>query len=85
MYYERMELSLPPALEAKLSQLAAQRGCETQALIREAIELLVESDDWFRKEVHKGLAAADRGEFVEHADVRRLIDTRYPADAHQVD
>jgi predicted transcriptional regulator len=25
------------------------------------------------------LAAADRGEFVEHDDIRKMIDSRYPA------
>jgi predicted transcriptional regulator len=30
-------------------------------------------------EVDQGLAAADRGEFVEHDDIRNMIDRRYPA------
>jgi predicted transcriptional regulator len=25
------------------------------------------------------IAAADRGEFVEHDDIRKIIDSRYPA------
>jgi predicted transcriptional regulator len=25
------------------------------------------------------LAAADRGEFIEHDDIRKMIDSRYPA------
>jgi predicted transcriptional regulator len=33
----------------------------------------------FVLEVDKGLAAADRGEFVEHDDIRKMIDSRYPA------
>jgi len=35
-------------------------------------------DEWFLKEVDHGLAAADRGELADHADVRKLIDERYP-------
>ena len=47
-------------------------------LVQEAVERLVDYDDWFMEEVDKGLAAADRGEFVEHDAVRKLINTRYP-------
>ena len=34
-------------------------------------------DEWFIREVEKGLAAADQGEFVEHEEVGVLIDRRY--------
>jgi predicted transcriptional regulator len=44
----------------------------------EAVERLVGYDEWFVREVDKGVAAADRGEFVEHADVLAMIDRRYP-------
>jgi len=30
------------------------------------------------QEVEKGIVAADRGEFVEEEDIRKLIDRRYP-------
>jgi predicted transcriptional regulator len=36
-------------------------------------------DEWFLREVDKGIAVADRGMFVEHSDVRKLIDERYPS------
>jgi hypothetical protein len=35
-------------------------------------------DEWFLHEVDKGIAAADRGKLVDHSDVRKLIDERYP-------
>ena len=49
-----------------------------RALAREAIERFLDYDAWFLQEVNKGLAAADRGDFIEHDDVRKLIDSRYP-------
>jgi predicted transcriptional regulator len=73
-----MEVQLSPDLEAKLSRMAAERGAPAEALIEEAIERLLDHEEWFLREVDKGLAAADRGEFVEHDHIRRLIDTRYP-------
>jgi hypothetical protein len=40
------------------------QGPAAEALVQEAVERLVDYDDWFLQEVDKGLAAADRGEFV---------------------
>ena len=73
-----MEVNFSPELEAKLNDLAAQEGRDTQSLVQEAVERLINYDQWFIREVEKGLAAAERGEFVEHDDVRKLIDDRYP-------
>jgi predicted transcriptional regulator len=73
-----MEVRLNPDLQAKLTRLAAQQGRDSEALVVEAVERLVSYDEWFLQEVEKGLAAADRGEFVDHEDVRKLIDRRYP-------
>jgi predicted transcriptional regulator len=73
-----MEVNLPPDLESKLSRLAAERGRDKQALVQEAIERFVDYDEWFLREVEAGLAAADRGELIEHEDIGKLIDSRYP-------
>ena len=73
-----MEVDFTPELEAKLSRLAAEQGRDTQALVKEAVERFVNYDEWFLGEVEKGLAEADRGEFVDHEEVRKLIERRYP-------
>ncbi len=72
-------------LQAKISRMAAQQGRNVETLVREAVERLVDYDGWFLQEVDEGLADAHRGEFVEHDDVRKLIDTRYPVDARPLD
>jgi len=72
-----MEVHLPNDLQTKLARLAAQQGRDTSSLVVEAVERMVDYDEWFRGEVEKGLAAADRGEFVEHDEVRKLMDSRY--------
>jgi predicted transcriptional regulator len=73
-----MEIPLAPDLQAKLSRLAAQKGQATEALVVEAVERMVNYDAWFLAEVENGLAAAERGELVEHAEVAKLINDRYP-------
>jgi len=74
----RMEVDLTPDLEAKLVRLAAEQGRDTRALVREAVERLVNHDEWFVREVEKGLAAADRGELIDHEEIGKLIAQRYP-------
>lgn len=64
-----MEVHLNPDLEAKLSRLAALQGRDTDALVQEAIARFVDYDEWFIREVEKGLASADRGELLTHEEV----------------
>jgi predicted transcriptional regulator len=52
-----------------LSTLAAEQGRNTEALVQEAIARFVDYDEWFIREVEKGLASADRGELLTHEDV----------------
>jgi predicted transcriptional regulator len=67
-----MEVRLNPDLQTKLAQLASQQGRDTEALVVEAVERMVNYDEWFIREVEKGIVAADRGEFTEHGEVMRV-------------
>ena len=58
--------------------MAAQRGRAAETLVEEAVQRLVDYEEWFLGEVDKGLAAADRGEFIDLGDIRKMTDTRYP-------
>jgi predicted transcriptional regulator len=73
-----MEVRFDPALQEKLTRAAAEQGRDSEALVVEAVERMLGYDEWFLREVERGLAAADRGEFVEHEDVRKRIESRYP-------
>ena len=74
-----MEVQLSSDQQAKLSRMAAEQGRAAETLVQEAVERFLNYDEWFSREVDKGLAAADQGEFVEHGDIRKMIDSRYPA------
>ena len=73
-----MDVQFNPNLQTKLSRMAAQQGRAAEALVEEAVERLVDSEEWFLQEVDKGLAAADRGEFIDHSNIRKMIDSRCP-------
>jgi predicted transcriptional regulator len=79
LYSDGMEVNLSPDLETRLSRMACREDRTAEMLIREAVEKLVTYEDWFLGEVDRGLAAAEQGEFIEHDDVRALIDRWYPA------
>ena len=64
-----MNVSLDPAVQAKLLRLAAERGRDAEVLAREAIERFVNYDEWFVNEVEKGLAQIERGEILTHEQV----------------
>jgi predicted transcriptional regulator len=73
-----MEVRLKPDLQAKLADLASQQGRDSEELVVDAVERMVNYDQWFMGEVEKGISAAERGELVDHDDVQKLIDRRYP-------
>lgn len=72
-----MEIPLSPDLQQKLDRLAAEQGRAADDVALEAIERLVNYDDWFLGEVSKGIEAAEAGKFVDHETVGKLIDERY--------
>jgi predicted transcriptional regulator len=68
-----MEVHFTPEQEARLSQLASYAGTDTEQLVKDAALRLVEDDVEFRAGVRRGLAQADRGELIEHEDVKTRI------------
>ena len=51
---------------------------DTEELVVDAAERMVNFDQWFMREVEKGISTADRGELVDHEDVQKLSNCRYP-------
>lgn len=69
-----MDVALSPELSARLARLAQKRGVVPEQLVREAIERLIDHDDWFVREVEKGLAQVDSGQTLTHEDVGARLD-----------
>jgi predicted transcriptional regulator len=68
-YTGRMEVRLSPELQAKLDRMAAEQGRDAESLVHEALERLVGYDEWFLREVEKGLEQIERGEVLAHEEV----------------
>jgi predicted transcriptional regulator len=69
-----MEVRLQPEKEAQLAQIAAQRGLPPDELAQQVLNLYLEDHKRFIEAVNIGLASAERGDFVEHEDVRKRLD-----------
>ena len=68
-----MEIRLHPEKEAQLAQIAVQRGLKTDELAQEVLSHYLEDDTRFIEAVNIGLAAAERGDFVKHKEVRKKL------------
>jgi predicted transcriptional regulator len=75
-----MVLHLPPELEAKLNQLAKETGRGADELALDLLGRLIEHDEWFRREIEKGLVSAREGRLLDHDEVVSRIGGRYPVE-----
>jgi predicted transcriptional regulator len=64
-----MEVHFTPEQEAQLSQLARDSGKDAEHLVKDAALRLLEDVRRFREGVRRGIAAAERGEFVDSEEV----------------
>ena len=66
---EGMELHFTPEQEAQLAQIATRAGTHPAHLVMDAALPLLAEDARFRSAVREGIAQADRGEFIEEAEM----------------
>jgi predicted transcriptional regulator len=64
-----MKIQLDPDQEARLADLAARDGRETDDLVREAVDRFLEEETRFAEAVRLGLVAAENGDFVASDEV----------------
>jgi predicted transcriptional regulator len=69
-------MNVPAQLETRLTVLAQSTGRPADALLREAIEQYADEEERFLAAVDAGVAAADRGEFMENEEVRSWLEQR---------
>ena len=69
-----MEVHFTPEQEAQLSRIADRNGTDTEHLVKDAALRLLEEETHFRTGVRRGIAQADRGELVNHDDVKLRIE-----------
>lgn len=69
-----MEIDFTPEQETQLAQIANQKGTDAERLVKDAAVRLLEEDARFRAAVREGIAQADRGEFIEEAEMNARLE-----------
>jgi predicted transcriptional regulator len=64
-----MEVHFSPEQQAKLTQIAAKAGTAPERLVENVVARYLEEEARFLAAVEKGIAAAERGEFVEEDEM----------------
>jgi predicted transcriptional regulator len=74
-----MEVHFSPDVETRLQQVASASGKDAEQLVKDTVARMLENQSRFVVGVQRGVEQADRGEFVEHEDVRNRIDRLFPS------
>ena len=71
---QSMEVRFTPEQELRLSQIAIHEGTDAEHLVRDAALRLLERDARFLAAIERGIAAADRGEFIEEDEMDARVE-----------
>lgn len=74
-----MEVYFTPEQEAQLTQIAVQSGTDTERLVTNVVARFLDEETRFLAAVEKGLAAAERGEFIEEEQMDARLETMFKA------
>ncbi|PYU11220.1 MAG: hypothetical protein DMG37_17525 [Acidobacteria bacterium] len=74
-----MELRFTPEMQAKVERAAAENNSEAAEYVQQLVEHYLDHDQWFRRQVQRGLDQLDRGEYVEHEEVWARIEKMFRA------
>jgi predicted transcriptional regulator len=69
-----MDVHFSSEVEARLQQVAQANGKNAEQLVRDTVERVLEDQARFVSAVQRGIAQAERGEFIEHEEVRARIE-----------
>jgi len=68
-----MEVHFSPDIETRLQQVALTNGKDAEQLVKDTVIRMLENQARFVAGVEKGIAAADRGELIDHQDVVKRV------------
>jgi predicted transcriptional regulator len=72
-----MEVQLTPEQEAQLAQIAVKAGTNPERLAKDVLVRYLDDEARFLAAVEKGLAAAERGEFIEEEEMDARIERMF--------
>jgi predicted transcriptional regulator len=69
-----MEVQFTPEQEAQLRRMATKVGTNPERLVKDVLVRYLDSETRFLAAVEKGIAAAERGEFIEEEEMDARIE-----------
>ena len=69
-----MEVHFDPTLQEKLTRAATEQGRDSESLVVEAVERMLNDDARFVEAVKLGEAQLERGEYLTHEQVGERIE-----------
>jgi predicted transcriptional regulator len=69
-----MEVHFSPNTEAQLKAFAASKGKDVAQVVEETVSNMLQRQARFVEGVERGIAAADRGDLVDHEEVVSRIE-----------
>ncbi len=72
-----MEVNFTPEQQAQLVRIAAQAGIAPERLVTNVFARYLHDEARFLAAVDKGLAAADRGEFIEEDEMDARLEAMF--------
>jgi predicted transcriptional regulator len=72
-----MEVQFTPEQQAQLSQIATKAGTLPERLVMNVVARYLDGEAHFLAAVEKGLAAAERGEFIEEEEMDARVEAMF--------
>ncbi len=72
-----MEVQFTPEQQAQLAQIAAKAGTVPERLVTSLVGRYLDEEARFLAAVEKGIAAAERGEFIEEEEMDARLETMF--------
>jgi predicted transcriptional regulator len=74
---KRLEVNLSPEQEAQLAQLANKAGINPERLAKDVLLRYLDDEARFLASVERGIAAAERGEFIDEEEMDARIERMF--------
>ena len=72
-----MEIHFTPEQEAHLAQIATKAGTAPERLVTNVVTRYLDEEARFLAAVEKGIAAAERGEFIEEEEMDARLEAMF--------
>jgi predicted transcriptional regulator len=72
-----MEVHFTPEQEARIAQIATKAGSDPERLVKDVVVRYLDDEARFLAAVERGLAAADRGDFIEEEEMDARIERMF--------